>query len=72
MKTYWGSEGIALLILNFGTKWRWAVSFTRRRFTPGERDPLTIVGGCVSPSAAVTELSHEYSPVCSQNFLKLN
>jgi hypothetical protein len=26
MKTYRGSEGIAPLILNFGTRWRWLVS----------------------------------------------
>jgi len=28
MKTYWGSGGIAPLILNLGTRWRWEVSLT--------------------------------------------
>jgi hypothetical protein len=30
MKTYWGSGGIAPLILDLGTKWMWVVSFTPR------------------------------------------
>jgi len=28
MKANWGSGGIAQSILNFGTRWRWEVSFT--------------------------------------------
>jgi hypothetical protein len=28
MRTYWWSGGIALRILDFGTRWRWVVSFT--------------------------------------------
>jgi len=30
MKTYWGSGGIDSHILNFGTRWKWVVSFTLR------------------------------------------
>ena len=30
MKVYWGDRGIAPLILNLGTIWRWVVSFTPR------------------------------------------
>jgi hypothetical protein len=30
MKTYWGSRGIALRIMNLDTRWRWVVSFTPR------------------------------------------
>jgi hypothetical protein len=30
MKTYWGSGGIALRILDLGTRWSWVVSFTLR------------------------------------------
>jgi hypothetical protein len=32
MKPYWGSEGIALLILDLGTRWGLVVSFTPRPF----------------------------------------
>jgi hypothetical protein len=34
MKTYWGSGGIAPRILDFGTRWRWVVSFTSRPLYP--------------------------------------
>jgi hypothetical protein len=35
--------GIALLILNLGTKWGWVVSITTRpRFTPGKGPPVPI------------------------------
>jgi len=27
MMAYWGSAGIAPCILDFGTRWRWEVSF---------------------------------------------
>jgi len=30
MKTYWGNEGTATRILNFGTRWRRVVSFMPR------------------------------------------
>jgi len=30
MKTYWGRWGTALRIFDFGTRWRWVVSFTPR------------------------------------------
>jgi hypothetical protein len=31
MKAYWGSGGIALSILDLGTRWRLVVSFTSRQ-----------------------------------------
>jgi hypothetical protein len=31
MKTYWGNDGIALRILDLGTRWRLVVSFTPRQ-----------------------------------------
>jgi hypothetical protein len=34
MKTYWGSGGIALHILNFGTIWRGVTSFTAQPLYP--------------------------------------
>ena len=37
-----GRGGIALLILNFETRWRWGLSFTPRFFNPEERIPGTI------------------------------
>jgi hypothetical protein len=37
MMAYWGSEGIAPRILDLGTRWRWAVSFTPRSlYTKGK------------------------------------
>jgi hypothetical protein len=41
MKTYWGSGGIALRILDLATRWRWMVSFTPRPLYPRERAPGT-------------------------------
>jgi hypothetical protein len=39
----WGSTGIALLFLDYGTRWGWGVSVTPRSlFTPG-KDPVPIV-----------------------------
>jgi hypothetical protein len=35
MKAYWGSIGIAPLILNFGLRWRWLSSLPGR-FIPGK------------------------------------
>jgi hypothetical protein len=43
MKTYWGSGGIAPRIVDFGTRWRWVVSFTHRPLYPqgkNRRHPL--------------------------------
>jgi len=34
MKTYWGSGGIARMILNLGTRWRCVVNFTPRPMYP--------------------------------------
>jgi len=34
MESYWGSEGIAPLIFDFGIRWRWVVSFTPRPLYP--------------------------------------
>jgi len=42
-KTYCGSGGIAPLILDLGTRWRWAVSFTARPLYPRER-ALVLIG----------------------------
>jgi hypothetical protein len=39
MKTYWDSEGIALRILDLGTRWRWVVSFTPRPLYPQGKSP---------------------------------
>jgi hypothetical protein len=39
MKAYWGSEGIAPLILDLGTRWRWVVSFTTRLLYPQGNSP---------------------------------
>jgi len=36
MMAYRGSRGIALLILNLGTGWRWMVNFKTCHFTPGK------------------------------------
>jgi len=35
-----GSGGIAPCILNFGTIWRWVVSFTPWPIYPPEKEPL--------------------------------
>jgi hypothetical protein len=40
MKAYWGSEGIAPRILNFGTRWSRAVSFTPRPLYTQGNSPL--------------------------------
>jgi hypothetical protein len=39
MKAYWGSGGIAARILDLGTRWRWAVSFTPRPLYPQGKSP---------------------------------
>jgi hypothetical protein len=40
MKSYWGSGGIALRILDLDTRWEWSAS-RPGRFTPRERAPVT-------------------------------
>jgi hypothetical protein len=50
MKTYWGSGGITLHILDLGNRWRWVVSFTSRPFTSREIALGTHwIGGWVDP-----------------------
>jgi hypothetical protein len=39
MKTYWGSGSIIPRIIDFGTRWRWVVSFTPRLLYPQEKIP---------------------------------
>jgi hypothetical protein len=39
MKAYWGSGGIALCILDLGTRWRWVVSFTSRPLNSQGKSP---------------------------------
>jgi hypothetical protein len=34
MKTYWGSGGIAVRVLDLGTRWWWMVNFTTRPLCP--------------------------------------
>jgi len=49
VKTYWGSGDIDPCILNFGTGWRWVVSFT-----PWDKDLGTPwLGGSVGPRAGL-------------------
>jgi hypothetical protein len=45
MKTYWRSGGIALHVLDLGTRWRWVVSFAPRPLYPQEKSPYWIGGG---------------------------
>jgi len=42
MKTYWGG-GITPPILNFGTRWRWVVSFTSRPLYPLGKLPRSLL-----------------------------
>jgi hypothetical protein len=54
MKTYWGSGGIAPLILDLGTRWRWVVSFTPRPPCPQGKIPCyPRIGGWVGPRAVL-------------------
>jgi hypothetical protein len=39
MKAYWGSGGISPCILNFGTTWRWVVSFMPQPIYPQGKSP---------------------------------
>ena len=47
MKAYSESRSIAVPIVNFGTRWRWFVNFTRRLRYTGERTrvPIKLQGG---------------------------
>jgi hypothetical protein len=44
MKTYGGSGCIDTRILDFGTSWRWTVSFTPRLFYSPEKEPPVPIG----------------------------
>jgi len=67
MKTYWGG-GIAPRILNLGARWRWVVSFTPGRFTPGERAPGTHwIGRWVGPESVWTLWQREKFSSPAQN-----
>jgi hypothetical protein len=39
MMTYWGNGGVALCILDLGTRWRWVVSFTPQLLYPQGKSP---------------------------------
>jgi hypothetical protein len=54
MKAYWGSGGIAPLILDLSTRWgEWSTSYPSH-FTPRERAPGTPwIGGWVDPKASL-------------------
>jgi len=39
MKAYWENGGIALRILDLGTRWRWLVSFKLRPLYPQGKNP---------------------------------
>jgi hypothetical protein len=58
MKAYWGGGGgIAPRVLDLGTKWRWAVSFTHLSLYPRERAPGTHwIGGWVGPRAGLDKV----------------
>jgi hypothetical protein len=46
--TGWGSGGIAPRVLNYGTRWRWVVSFTPRPIYRREKNPryqMVTLGG---------------------------
>jgi hypothetical protein len=45
MKTYWVSGGIAPLIVNLGTKWRWVVSLMLHPLCSRGKSPLYPMGG---------------------------
>jgi len=40
IKRYWGSEGIASLVLKLGSRWSWVVSFTIRPLYLRNKDAL--------------------------------
>jgi hypothetical protein len=50
-----GSRGIAPLILNLNTRWRWVV-----KFIPGKENPVPFeVGGWVGPGASLDNFGEE-------------
>jgi hypothetical protein len=55
MEAIGGRGGIALLILDLGTRWgEWSASRPGRAFTPGERTPgIRWTGGWVGPRAGL-------------------
>jgi hypothetical protein len=58
MKAYWLSGGIAPLICNFGTEWRWLVSLTSRPLYPRTMSPykpIEEVGGLQCQSGRFRE-----------------
>ena len=72
IKGYMGSRGIAPLILNFGTRWRWVVNLTLQPLDPPGTHWKV---GCVGPrrswwrekSVADTGIRSLDRPVCSVN-----
>jgi hypothetical protein len=52
MEAYWGRGGIDPRILDFGTRWRYVVSFTARLlYTQGVNPWYHWIGGWVGPRA---------------------
>jgi hypothetical protein len=52
MKEYRGGRCMAVLILNFSTRWRWVINITLRRLHPRERTSI-LNGGQVGPWAGL-------------------
>jgi len=46
MNIYWGSGVIAPRIRNFGTRWRWVVSFTSQPLHPGDKSERSQLPHC--------------------------
>jgi len=65
MTTYWGeSGGIALPILNLGTRWRSVVSFTSQALYPRGKSPSThCMGGWVGPRARLDAVAERKDPI---------
>jgi hypothetical protein len=70
MKKYWGSGGTALRILNLGTKWRWAVSFTPRPLYPRCRNTPPPVP--IAEEAEMSDVPRTKQGMCSYQTLHLN
>lgn len=47
MKTHKETRGIALLIVNLGTRWMWDLSSRSSRFTPGKRPQYSLNEGLI-------------------------
>jgi hypothetical protein len=66
MKTYWGSGGISPRILEFGTRWKWVVSFTPWSLYPQGKSPCfpldSSVGGPQSCSGCGDEEKNSQPP----------